>query len=75
MCWQPVTLDCNGATETMGTYRHEIAYVDTSGQVPTFSHILTSEDPCVAEPREPAEGEMLLLRTTAIDSAGNEDCG
>lgn len=33
-----------------------------------------SSSPCLDAPG-PRPGELLILRTTAVDSAGNEDCG
>jgi hypothetical protein len=91
LCWQPVTQDCAGGLETMGTYRHEYAYVHIVGlqdcgagdgslcpvyAVSPFQPVGQTADPCLPfDPADPAIGEILLLRVTAIDAAGNEDCG
>ena len=75
ICWQPIGLDCNGAPEVMGTYRHEATYIQESGQIPAFVLLQQTEDPCVPPLVEPVTGEILLMRVTAIDAAGNEDCG
>jgi hypothetical protein len=43
---------------------------------PAFIDVTTWPDPCLpADPPQPGIGEILWLRTTAIDAAGNEDCG
>ena len=75
ICWELVTLDCAGAPEVMGTYRHEVAYIQQAGQIPAFTLLQQTEDPCVPTLVEPVLGEVLLMKVTAIDAAGNEDCG
>jgi hypothetical protein len=86
-CWTPVTLDCTGAVEPPGIhYRHEVALIPPQGFVPCDEGMCAEprQDPvwvntqftteCTPVP-EPGPGELMLLKTTAIDAAGNEDCG
>ena len=72
-------------------YRHEVALIPPQGFIscldpdgrPTTCALppeapvwVTTPftDECTVVP-EPGPGELMLLRTTAIDAAGNEDCG
>lgn len=76
LCWVPVTLDCNGALESGPvTYRHELADITDSGQLPAFTLLVSHGDECIPTVAPPAVGHVQLFRTTAIDAAGNEDCG
>lgn len=92
ICWEAVTLDCLGGQETMGTYRHESAYIRVVGTQPcdpndpaagtcpsylreSFVTLQETADRCVREQLLPGVGEVLLMKVTAIDAAGNEDCG
>ncbi len=52
----------------------------TSGACPVylfepFTLLDLNDDPCVPDLPAPGVGEILLIRTTAIDAAGNLDCG
>jgi len=52
----------------------------TSGDCPVyrldpFNILQESMDACVQEPALPGIGEILLMKVTAIDATGNEDCG
>ncbi len=43
--------------------------------VEPFTLLATDPDPCVPDVPAPGPGEVLLIRTTAVDTAGNLDCG
>jgi hypothetical protein len=90
ICWNPVTTNCDGGPESAIIYRHKVALIPPQGFFPcTVDGVETTcaepaqapvwvetpfTDECTAVP-EPGPGELMLLRTTAIDEAGNEDCG
>ena len=91
ICWVPVTLDCSGEPEIAVHYRHEVALIPPQGFIPCILDdgtestcplpaatpgFVTTPDTteCTMTP-EPAVGEITFIRTTAIDAAGNEDCG
>jgi len=40
-----------------------------------FTLLELNADPCVPRLPDPGPGEVLFIRTTAIDAAGNLDCG
>ncbi len=80
---------CGGGALVTGLmYRHEAAYVRVVGQqdcgdgtpcpVYRFEPMVfyrQDADPCWPDLPDPGVDEVLLERITAIDEAGNEDCG
>jgi len=88
LCWLLSLLDCNGGIENFVHYRNESAYTRVVGTqdcgdrslCPLYFKenfiTLDSQTNCASEPMgDPLPNEIWYLQTTAIDEAGNEDCG